>query len=642
MITRCDHCGSKFEVSAELVYSNDPGVRCGECMSLFDARKNLYDEAAYRSVTETLRPVQRQKSVASVLPQAETLDAAALETADTVAVEHIYTGAGATSGRHARAESGDSGIDNPGRLDGGSYAALPDVDLSATDSRDDAIGKRPDRDRDGNDAGNYPSEIEFERTMSTESSLDAARPNRSYDNSDAFDDRHAIAENQPSSRDNALDDDYVPDRNIGNTRYQEDRVLTAEEVTRARQQELRARERRALQIEPGRDFALQPNQDDVEAQRRAAKRDEFDRNVEAFRGRNSNVIRSKIDDLDLTRDAVSRSNDFIPDDVLRKSVVLRDSGRDEKAPQYRSDSPRFETSLSDSEGQRNRNATARHSSEAERSRAAHEELVRIKAARNKPVSAARAEQEKQARLPVSSRASNESQPTSRSTGRDRYGDLHNSEFQHLTHDRQSENAALLDDRPRVSSTSAQEMRRFQHYRPSVEVENTESDLVEERVPQATHRKSVLGSFAWALGLIAAVCLLLFAARNFIAGLGLPDPVLSGFCQITGCVPAEAKADVSQLKTMRQRLYPHPDIEDALVISVDVVNNSVFKQVMPTLAVSLMNVDGELVAERDFNSAAYEVVDGGESGFLMPGEPTRLKIELVDTGLAATDLNLTFK
>ena len=125
-------------------------------------------------------------------------------------------------------------------------------------------------------------------------------------------------------------------------------------------------------------------------------------------------------------------------------------------------------------------------------------------------------------------------------------------------------------------------------------------------------------------------------------MNLPEPLITGFCQVTGCVPAEAKKNVDQLKTMRKSLFPHPEIENALVISVDVVNESVYKQPYPTLAVTLLDADGSTIAERAFESVDYEVVDGGESGFLMPGNPTRLKVEVVDTGLDAEELELAFE
>ena len=100
MITRCDHCGSRFQVSSELINSDDPQVRCGECMSLFDARLNLYDETHTRQAAVQHTPVRRRKAAEVAAEQAALQSAAAdqmranqpeLETADTVASEHFYT-----------------------------------------------------------------------------------------------------------------------------------------------------------------------------------------------------------------------------------------------------------------------------------------------------------------------------------------------------------------------------------------------------------------------------------------------------------------------------------------------------------------------------------------------------------------------
>lgn len=41
--TRCPSCRTVFEVSAELLSSSDTRVRCGECLSIFDALANLRD-----------------------------------------------------------------------------------------------------------------------------------------------------------------------------------------------------------------------------------------------------------------------------------------------------------------------------------------------------------------------------------------------------------------------------------------------------------------------------------------------------------------------------------------------------------------------------------------------------------------------
>ena len=124
MITRCDHCGSTFEVSAELLNSGDPSVRCGECMSLFDARANLYNEADFQRASATLKPVHRSRVVKRNI---ETVDSVILETADTVAVEHIYTAAGAALSSNSNAD-----VKPPTNYDSG---VRPDIDLDDTSDR---------------------------------------------------------------------------------------------------------------------------------------------------------------------------------------------------------------------------------------------------------------------------------------------------------------------------------------------------------------------------------------------------------------------------------------------------------------------------------------------------------------------------
>ena len=189
-------------------------------------------------------------------------------------------------------------------------------------------------------------------------------------------------------------------------------------------------------------------------------------------------------------------------------------------------------------------------------------------------------------------------------------------------------------------TSAREMRRYTQARPMVEVADSPSESA--RGHRTKKRRGVF-SLMWLLIIaFAVICLALYAARNVIANMNLPEPVIGKFCQVTGCVPNEVRKDVTQLGLMRKGLYPHPDIDKALVISIDLVNLSVYKQPFPVASVTLLDAQGEAVAQRSFTPADYEVVDRDGSEFLLPGEPTRVKIEVIDSGFGATDMELEFE
>jgi len=428
-------------------------------------------------------------------------------------------------------------------------------------------------------------------------------------------------------------------------------------------------------MEPERDFESSASFEQYDSRLHAENRHTANRRAEA------RVNQTSIDDGDLAPDAgitAREDHAFIPDDVLKRSTVLRDDGRRDDL-QFRADTPRFATSLGDSRRDGSRlKIREPQASTVDTSAGTQEDLTedrvgdrtqaedrlrgavrketrtdndkarradktrRIDEARRTDEAIAgngyrpetRSSESREEHREPESRRTEESRPNS-----ERLEKLHSSEFQHLF-DQDVDELAVQDRQLEVAGSSAQEMRRYQHYRPSVDVD-VAPDVTDE---DATSRHRGLGikSVLWLVGLCAAICLLLFAARNVIANMNLPEPLITGFCQVTGCVPAEAKKNVDQLKTMRKSLYPHPEIENALVISVDVINDSVYKQPYPTLAVTLLDADGGTIAERAFESVDYEVVDGGESGFLMPGNPTRFKVEVVDTGLDAEELELVFE
>ena len=656
MITRCDHCGSTFEVSAELLNSGDPSVRCGECMSLFDARANLYDEADFLRASENLKPVRKNRVGDH---QAETVDSEYLETAETLAVEHVYTAAGVVASTSNRTR-GSTAAPTPPDFDG-----QPDIDLA----------RRSDRHREHRVDNIYPQDLEFERTVATESVHVNINPDAGYrDGARSRRDYHDDSRSRDSHRDN---------------------TVTRREAQH-RQQATREREQRALQLEPERDYKSQTIVEGQGSRADAARSADqqqlrqvdhsraVNKSAESKDRNRSRADHKPIDESDLVDDAgnYARGNHaFIPDDVLKKSVVHRDDGRRDDNLQFRSDTPRFATSPRDrrsrgsrsegngtrastadtfantqvkrsddymhdrarSEGRRTDRAVreqtrhdheARHIRDARRTdKARHDNDTRTSAGSGVRPETGNSETARSHREPEARRDA-ENRPYS-----DRSDDLRSSEFQHL-HDRDFDELAVRDSRLEVAGSSAQEMRRYQHYRPSVDV--AVADDVTEEPAARTGRALSIRPVLWFIGLCAVICMLLFAARNVIANMNLPEPLMTGFCQVTGCVPAEAKKDVSQLQTMRKTLFPHPEIEDALVISVDVVNNSVYKQPYPTLAVTLLDAEGGTIAERAFDNADYEVVDGGENGFLMPGNPTRLKIEVVDTGLDANELELAFE
>lgn len=98
MITQCSHCGTKFEISTELVESHDPRVRCGECLQVFNAKVQLVPEETFRepaipTVTQKVKevPAARAEAAGVESPAAELetyISAEDLENASTLALDN--------------------------------------------------------------------------------------------------------------------------------------------------------------------------------------------------------------------------------------------------------------------------------------------------------------------------------------------------------------------------------------------------------------------------------------------------------------------------------------------------------------------------------------------------------------------------
>ncbi|OED37724.1 hypothetical protein AB833_22550 [Chromatiales bacterium (ex Bugula neritina AB1)] len=193
MITRCNQCGTKFEISDELVRAEDPTVRCGECLTLFNARAQLVADAddvplLTRSVPDTasVKATKRKTSTSAVETSAIEKSAAPnpvpaavaevdLETADTLAFDSIdaQNPSAYTSNQSSHAADGYSDID-----------IKPDLDFSGaySDRVDPIISSLNDQE--------LSRSLEFENTLAL-SGLTGVEPDYNSSRADQMDDHRS-------------------------------------------------------------------------------------------------------------------------------------------------------------------------------------------------------------------------------------------------------------------------------------------------------------------------------------------------------------------------------------------------------------------------------------------------------------------
>ena len=200
-------------------------------------------------------------------------------------------------------------------------------------------------------------------------------------------------------------------------------------------------------------------------------------------------------------------------------------------------------------------------------------------------------------------------------------------------DDQSEHFSL--DSPRESQDRSESATSMREHLSEHSVAIDTYDEVED-LPRARSSKR-----GWALlALLAAGCAAAFYARDDIAKSNLPQPVRALFCSVAGCELPVA-SNISDLELLRQKVFSHSSIEGALVVSIDVVNNAVFPQPYPVLSITMANSLGESVAQRDFTPQDYlESYSGTET--LGAGKPTRINIDIIDPGVDAQSFEMEFR
>ena len=148
-------------------------------------------------------------------------------------------------------------------------------------------------------------------------------------------------------------------------------------------------------------------------------------------------------------------------------------------------------------------------------------------------------------------------------------------------------------------------------------------------------------------IIAAIVLILlfigqstYLLRDHLAERGL-RPVMERFCQHLNCELALARAPDSII-LKRREIRSHPNIKNALSVTATIVNQADFRQAYPILQIQFQNIEGQLVAGRDFLPGEYLPDDVQIKSGIAPHTPVNIALELVDPGEKAINFLFIFK
>lgn len=133
--------------------------------------------------------------------------------------------------------------------------------------------------------------------------------------------------------------------------------------------------------------------------------------------------------------------------------------------------------------------------------------------------------------------------------------------------------------------------------------------------------------------------LLFVQREAFAQDPTLRPVLTEMCDLVGCTLPSRRA-VDRIELTRRHVYSHPNVDDALLIDVTMVNEARFAQPYPVLTVTLGDRRGEPVVRRSLQPREYEP-RLGRAARMAPGSPVNVVLEVRDPGTEARTFDLDF-
>jgi predicted Zn finger-like uncharacterized protein len=172
------------------------------------------------------------------------------------------------------------------------------------------------------------------------------------------------------------------------------------------------------------------------------------------------------------------------------------------------------------------------------------------------------------------------------------------------------------------------------------------DELRYQPPQlVTHKPhSLLNGFLWSIGvlLLAAALLIQYAwyDRQHLMQQEFIQPYVSQLCEHIDCSQL-ALRDPTQLQMTNRNVYTHPTVEDALMVSVTIVNQAAFSQAYPDLKIAFSDVVGTVIAARLFTPEEYLNLGREQLRPLTPDSPVSFALEIQDPGKQALTYEFDF-
>lgn len=111
------------------------------------------------------------------------------------------------------------------------------------------------------------------------------------------------------------------------------------------------------------------------------------------------------------------------------------------------------------------------------------------------------------------------------------------------------------------------------------------------------------------------------------------------CELVPCADSQFSSS-RQIKLLERNVFTHPVKPDALMVTGSFVNEAPFSQKLPKLLVTLFDIQGNLIANRQFVSDEYLQSDNQPTA-LQSNKPIQFRLEILDPGTEALTYEFEF-
>ncbi len=173
---------------------------------------------------------------------------------------------------------------------------------------------------------------------------------------------------------------------------------------------------------------------------------------------------------------------------------------------------------------------------------------------------------------------------------------------------------------------------------------TSDHVVPEVLRDHAPHRSLAATALYALGSILLLVTLglqyAWFSRESLIQQRWVQPYMARLCQHIDCALLQLR-DPRKIELSSRNVYTHPTEDDALMVSLTLVNRAPYAQPLPDIQIEFSDVVGTVIAARRLRPQEYLNTGTDEPQPLQPDAPVSVAVEIVDPGKQALTYEFKF-